>query len=143
MILGIGIDVVHVPDFSEQMREGSVFARVFTAREHREAARRAASHTGPGIVPDTGPHLAVRWAAKESFIKAWSQALHGCPPVINEHEVDWNDIEIMGDAWHRPRIYLHGIVAEKVAESLGDVRVHVSLSHDGPCAFATVLIEKS
>ena len=102
---GVGLDLVHVPGLVEQVtRPGTVFAeRVFTARERREARRRS---------EDTGSteaeHLAARWAAKEAFIKAWSQALNtrageASAPVIVPDDVDWSDIEVVTDRWGRPR----------------------------------------
>ena len=70
-VLTVGTDLVHIPGFSAQLEQpGTVFAqRAFTARELREAQRRAQEW---GTTP--AQHLAARWAAKESFIKAWSQA---------------------------------------------------------------------
>lgn len=40
---------------------------------------------------------------KESFIKAWSQAIYGQPPVIAEEAVVWRDIEVRADAWGASR----------------------------------------
>ena len=84
-------------------------------------------------------HLAARWAAKEAFVKAWSAALHGSPPVMGH--VAWHEIEIVSDPWHRPAIALHGEAARAFAESVGRARIHVSLSHDGPMAAAQAIVE--
>ncbi|WP_315187850.1 4'-phosphopantetheinyl transferase superfamily protein, partial [Corynebacterium durum] len=57
----IGIDLVHIPSFAEQLRQpGSRFHRVFSAFERR--------HANQKLDPDQ--HLAGRWAAKEAFVKA-------------------------------------------------------------------------
>ncbi len=142
MILGVGTDVVDIESFAGQLEEpGSRFSDVFTRREHRAARARATAHTLPGIVPDAAAHLAARWAAKESFIKAWSAALYGEPPVIADTDVVWSEIEVLQDGWGRPSLALHGAVAHAVAESVGAVRCHVSLSHDGPVASAFVVLE--
>lgn len=189
-ILGTGLDVVDVEAFAAQLNEpGTSFARVFTARERREARSRAAAHApggagsgrcdpgsdgaatpfasaGPGGRPDPraagsaracagqpatsgrvgaavgleeARHLAARWAAKEAFVKAWSAALHGSPPVMGH--VAWHEIEIVSDPWHRPAIALHGEAARAFAESVGRARIHVSLSHDGPMAAAQAIVE--
>ena len=87
--------------------------------------------------------LAARWAAKEAFIKAWSCALFGSPPLLGIDEVDWREIEVIHDEWDRPAIALHGGVARACETSLGagsTWRVLVSISHDGPCAIAHVVI---
>ena len=105
----IGVDIVHVPGFREQLeRPGSRFEDVFTALELRVAARK----------PDRVLHLAGRWAAKEAFIKAWSQAIYGRPPVIAP---TWStsghrNPRTGGAGWASA-----GAVAQAVADSIEDV----------------------
>ena len=148
-VLTVGTDLVHVPGFSAQLDQpGTVFAqRTFTAREFREARRRSQER---GSSP--AQHLAARWAAKESFIKAWSQA-HvlrarsrgtSTSPVILAEDVDWREIEVVTDRWGRPSLRLSGTVAHAVERSLGEEVSTpgcwpVSLSHDGDYAAAIVL----
>ena len=131
MILAIGHDVVDVPGFRAQLAEpGSTFAaRVFTARERSTASARPS---------DAAVHLAARWAAKEAFVKAWSGARYGLPPV--HPDADWAEIEVVSDRWRRPKLVLHGEVKEH-AEALGVRRMHLSLSHDGDVASAVVVLE--
>lgn len=148
-VLTVGTDLVHIPGFSAQLEQpGTVFAqRAFTARELREARRRAQER---GTTP--AQHLAARWAAKESFIKAWSQAHVLCAksrgrstsPVILAEDVDWREIEVVTDRWGRPSLRLSGTVAQAVEHSLGEEVSTpgcwpVSLSHDGDYAAAIVL----
>jgi holo-[acyl-carrier protein] synthase len=60
----VGIDVVSIPDFAEQVDQpGTVFAETFTPGERRDAADKSSV---------AARHLAARWAAKEAVIKAWS-----------------------------------------------------------------------
>ena len=148
-VLAVGTDLVHVPGFSAQLDQpGTVFAqRTFTARELREARRRSQER---GSIP--AQHLAARWAAKESFIKAWSQA-HvlrarsrgtSASPAILAEDVDWREIEVVTDRWGRPSLRLSGTVAQAVEHSLGEEVTTpgcwpVSLSHDGDYAAAIVL----
>lgn len=121
----IGTDLVHIPTFATQLGQpGSTFSRVFTDRELRTCAAK----------PDRSASLAARWAAKEAYIKAWSQGIYGQPPVVGVDEVDLSEIEVVQDAFSRPSIELHGEVAR-----LGPAVVSVSLSHDGDYATATVL----
>jgi len=128
--------VVAVPDFAEQLaRPGTAFTRAFTPGERRAAA-------GEGRVPaEQAKHFAARWAAKEAFVKAWSAAVYGAPPVLPEAEM--REIEVVIDAWGRPALRLRGAVAEAVRGSLGEVAVHVSLSHDADVATAYVVIERA
>ena len=122
----IGTDLVHIPTFATQLEQpGSTFSRVFTDRELRTCAAKA----------DRSASLAARWAAKEAYIKAWSQSLYGQPPVIAVDEVDFAEIEVVADAFSRPSVELHGEVAR-----LGPMVTSVSLSHDGDYATATVLV---
>lgn len=148
-VLAVGMDLVHILGFSAQLDQpGTVFAqRAFTARELREARSRSQER---GTSP--AQHLAARWAAKESFIKAWSQA-HirnatsrgtSASPVILPQDVDWREIEVVTDRWGRPSLRLSGTVAHAVEHSLGEEVSTpgcwpVSMSHDGDYASAIVL----
>ena len=97
-VLAVGTDLVHIPGFSAQLEQpGTVFAqRAFTARELRDAHNRSQDRrTRPA------QHLAARWAAKESFIQACSQAHGLCAksrrtrtsPGILDQDVPWRTIE--------------------------------------------------
>jgi len=130
----IGVDIVHVPGFREQLdRPGSSFEEVFTVLELRVAAQRL----------DRALHLAGRWAAKEAFIKAWSQAIYGRPPVLSPDLVDFREIEVQPDRWGRVAVVTHGDVEKAVAASLGPVTTSLSISHDGDTAVATCLVYSS
>jgi len=160
VILGIGVDLVALPGLVEQLGSpGSRFlTRVLTAREARAVRSRAAAR---GLSPDVpaalAPHVGARWAAKEAAVKAWSAALAGSPPPIPQDQLDWREIEVVQDHWGRPLIVLHGRVAAEVRRTVvtarppagggrvdgaGDLRWHVSLSHDGESAQAFVLLER-
>lgn len=128
-VAGVGIDLVHIPEFIAQLEEpGTRFLENFTAREIRACEARAAQ-TGQHF----GHHLASRWAAKEAFLKAWSQSMYGAPPVLED--ADMREIHVESDAWGRTRIVPTGAVAAAVG-----TRAHsVSLSHDGDTAVAVVV----
>lgn len=129
-VLGVGVDLVHVPSFVAQLGQpGTRFAEVFTPGERRDAAERSAVHGG-----GPGRHLAARWAAKEAFVKAWSAMLFGEPPVTGDDAL--RQVEVVCDAWGRPRLRLLG----DVAGLLPDVRPHLSLTHDGDHALAYLLL---
>lgn len=132
-MISIGTDLVHIPAFAEQLAQpGSSFMDVFGAGERRLASTRAGNRNAE--------HLAGRWAAKEAFIKAWSQAIYGRPPVISPDLVDFRDIEIHPDRWGRVGVEKRGAVAQAVADSIGDVATSLSISHDGDYAIATCLV---
>jgi len=116
-ILGVGIDIAQVDRLRSAYDRGgeSFLERVFTERE-LEYCRR---------FPDPFPHLAARFAAKESVIKALGIA---CDPL---------DIEIERDEG-RPRVVLHGRAKAKAAE-MGVRELHISLSHTGGVAAAVAL----
>ncbi len=121
----VGTDLVCVSEFAAQLAvPGTQFERVFSPLELRVAAGK----------PRRAEHLAGRWAAKEAFIKAWSQSLYGRPPVLDD--VDWAEVEIQPDAWGRVAIALHG----DAARAAGHLQTSLSISHDGDYATATVIV---
>jgi holo-[acyl-carrier protein] synthase len=126
-IVGVGIDLVSIPAFAEQIEQpGTVFAETFTPGERRDAADRSSL---------AARHLAARWAAKEAVIKAWSSSRFAQRPVLPEgiHR----DIEVVTDRWGRPKVRLTG----SIAEHLADVTIHVSLTHEGDTAAAVAILE--
>lgn len=132
-VVGVGVDLVEIAGFADQLEvPGSRWSRSFTVREWRDA------DDSPAGRPAS---LAARWAAKEAFVKAWSGALYGRAPVLTEHR--WADIEVRIDRWRRPCLVLHGVVAEGLVRSIGDVEIQVSLSHDGGFATAYVVLTGS
>ena len=85
-IVGVGIDVVSIPDFAEQVDQpGTVFAATFTPVSVATRPTRARWPRG----------AAARWAAKEAVIKAWSGSRFAQRPVLPEgiHR----DIEVITD----------------------------------------------
>lgn len=121
MIVGVGIDVVPVERFAESLRRTpSLASRLFTAGEQ---------------LTDTGGQrsaesLAARFAAKEALAKAL-----GAPGDLR-----WTDAEVVTDQFGRPHLEVRDTVAARAAQ-LGVTRWHVSLSHDGGIASATVIAE--
>lgn len=143
MIIGVGVDLVDIESFASQLDSpGTVYARAFTGQEHRTAKNRA------GTSGSVSAHLSVRWAAKEAFVKAWSAALIGSPPPLAQEDVVWSQIEVISDRWGRPSLLIHEPLAAMVEASiadrqgLGTTAWHVSLSHDGGTATATVIADR-
>lgn len=134
-VLGLGIDLVEVGAFGEQLgRAGTTFGEgTFTPGELASAL--AAGEAGTEAF---ARHLAARFAAKESFIKAWSMARTGKEPAMAE--VRWREIEISSDSWGRPRVLLSGETARRVAETFGDIEISISMTHEDSMAAAVAVI---
>ena len=117
MIVGIGIDVVDVGRLARALeRTPRLAARLFTDGERRSPR------------PES---LAARFAAKEAVAKAL-----GVPGGLR-----WRDAEVVSDDSGRPRLAVHGGVAEE-ARSQGITTWHLSLSHDAAVATAIVVAER-
>ena len=116
-IVGVGVDVVEVARLARALaRTPALAGRLFT--EGERATRRSES-------------LAARFAAKEAVAKAL-----GAPGGLR-----WTDAEVVNDPSGRPRLVLHGGVAEEAALQ-GITTWHLSLSHDGGVATAVVVAEQ-
>lgn len=133
----IGVDLVYIPSFEEQLNmPGSQFAQaVFTPAELLVARRRGA--VGGALAR----HLAGRWAAKEAFIKAWSQTLFGSQPPIARDQLDWREIEVQPDAYGRVSISLNGAVSRHFHDQEWQLGPSLSISHDGDYAIAVVRLD--
>jgi holo-[acyl-carrier protein] synthase len=123
-VRGIGVDVVQVERVKEALarfRE-RMERRLFTDGEL--AYCRSFS--------DPLPHLAARFAAKEAASKALGTGM--------SNGVGWKDFEVIQPGGRQPRLELHGR-ARELFEALGCTAAHVSLTHDGGIAAATVVFE--
>ncbi|AAR35180.1 MULTISPECIES: holo-[acyl-carrier-protein] synthase [Geobacter] len=125
MIFGTGIDIVDITRFDRLVEEGNVrlFERLFTPHEMEYCAGKARS----------SQHYALRFAAKEAFLKACGLGLR--------EGMTWHDVEVVNDTLGKPELKLHG-KALKLATDLSLSRTFVSLSHDGAYAVALVVLER-
>ncbi|MCU0589619.1 MAG: holo-ACP synthase [Syntrophobacteraceae bacterium] len=123
-IYGVGIDLIRVDRLESSLaRWGGRFEkRVFTRAELEACAgrRRRASC------------LAMRFAAKEAFVKALGTGMRA--------PVTWCDVEVRSSALGKPFIVLSERAAEYCAR-LGLHAWHVSLTDDGDYGAAVVMIE--
>jgi holo-[acyl-carrier protein] synthase len=123
-VAGLGTDLARVARFRRFLDEDkqTLLERLFTAGERAYAMAKA----------DPAPYLAARFAAKEAGMKAfglgWRDGL------------SWHDFEVVRDPLGRPDLELSGRAAELAAER-GIKAVHLSYSHDGEYAVATVILE--
>ena len=122
MILGIGVDVVHVGRIRHWVSVPGLIERYFHPEEVADARRRG---------PAAPLSLAARFAAKEAFGKALGTGLAG---------VRLGDIQVVNDRNGRPDILLHGTALARLG-AIGGARVHVSLTHESDNAIAIAIIE--
>lgn len=123
MIAGIGIDLVSIQRMAEKLNDESFVEKIFDARER----------TYCESCPRKEQHYAVRFAAKEAFLKATGKGLAA--------GYDLKDIEITLDTLGKPRITLSGSYKE-MNHREGWTAIHISLSHEGDSAMAIAIIEK-
>ena len=125
MIVGTGIDIVNISRIERLMtRWGNLFlARVFTQHEIDWCQQRSRP-------PEC---FAIRFAAKEAFIKAIGWGLR--------NGIQWTDIEVENDPLGKPSFSFHR-KAREILETLRIRRALLTLSHDRPYAVAHVLLEE-
>ena len=123
MIAGLGIDLTSTARLAEKLKNRAFVEKIFSTKEitYCESAAKKEQH------------YAVRFAAKEAFLKATSRGL--------AESFDLKDIEILKNDSEQPMIHLHGDF-EKLKTKEGWQSIHVSLSHEGDSAIAIVIIEK-
>lgn len=143
----VGHDLVYLPAFREQLADpaSTFLTGTFTAAERRASEQRARTRmtdTLPGRPLDLAPHLGARFAAKEAFLKAWDLRHWGAAPPLPRTSVDLREVEVQSDAWGRPKLVLHGHLAETLASTEPPLALSLTLSHDGPFASAVVLMHE-
>jgi holo-[acyl-carrier protein] synthase len=120
-IVGLGLDVCAV-DRIQRILDGPLaerfLERVYTPGERDVCGKRA----------DAASAYAARFAAKEALVKAL-----GAPPGLR-----WQEMEIAPERG-APLFRLSGAAAEEVRRRA--VRIHLSMTHDGGVAAATVVLE--
>ena len=123
-VAGLGTDLARVARFRRFLDEDkqALLERLFTAGELAYALAKA----------DPAPFLAARFAAKEAGMKAFGL---GWRDGLN-----WHDFEVVRDPLGCPNLVLSGRAAELAGER-GINAVHLSYSHDGDYAVATVILE--
>ena len=123
--VGIGLDIVEIPRVERLIADKgeAVFAKLLTADERAYVTSQ----------PLPAQHLAARIAAKEAVYKA----LQALP---DSRAVGWQDIEVVRAREGFPSIRLLGL-AVSLAETVGGLTIHLSLSHTETTAGAVALIE--
>ena len=123
MIYGIGIDLVKVDRMKEVVEKwGRKFlSRVFTQDEISYCYRKKTPY----------PSLAVRFAAKEAFIKAMGS---GVP-------LSFTDIEVVNRDTGKPLLRMSGRLDNFFKKNF-ITKAHLSLSHEHEYGVACVVLEQ-
>jgi len=124
MVYGIGVDIVKIERFKKALERWGdrLCKRVFTPQELSICHKKA----------QPGRHLALRFAAKEAFLKALGIGMF--------QGVAWNEIEITNDPLGRPCLKTLG-GAERLCREKGIKEIFVSISHEAEYGVAHVLLE--
>jgi len=125
MILGTGVDIVAVGRVRGvlERQKTRFIERVFTPEEQKYC----------NVHRDPAPHYAVRFAAKEAFLKALGTGWSG--------GIRWVDVEVRREEGRAPVLRIHGEAAQ-IAARIQVRTIHVSLSHSDENAVATVVLER-
>jgi len=124
MIAGIGTDISAIARFQRFVEEHNeaLLRRIFTDSERSLCSSRK----------NSAACYAARFAAKEAFLKALGTGL--------ADGISWQDMEVVKNEQGKPDLLLSGRALEIFRErNLG--KVFLSLSHDGGCAIAMVILE--
>jgi len=127
VILGLGMDVVEIGRIARILDGPPGLAERFLARVFTPGERAACDARR-----DRAAAYAARFAAKEAGYKALAVA----------PKARWQEFEVVRPAGAAPALVLSGAAAA-AAEVRGVSRVHLTLTHDGGIAAATVLLEGS
>lgn len=124
MIHGVGNDIVEISRIKKSILDSNnaFLRRVFTTYEIGYCNSRKNKYQ----------HYAVRFAAKESFMKALGMGW--------QDGVEWKDIEVKNDELGKPVINLYG-KAKQLIEEIGVKNILVTLSHCRKYAIAHVIFE--
>ena len=122
MILGIGIDIVHISRMKEWQTEEELLKRYFHPAELAEAQSRG---------PQTVQSLAARFAAKEAYGKALGTGMR---------DLKLKDIRVRNDANGKPDLLLYG-TAKARFDTIGGRSLFVSMTHERDSAIAGVVLE--
>ena len=136
MLLGIGIDIVEVKRFdSWEQRELSA---IFSVAEQKEADQIESSELRLQF-------LASRFAAKEAFYKALSNALIHLSFTSKAFSFQFarGQVGVIKGVWDVPTLEVNwGAFEEKIGAKLPKITTHLSISHEKSYACAIVLLEK-
>jgi len=122
-IVGTGTDLARIERFRKFLEPGNkVLERILSPEEQEYVLQKK----------DPAPHIAARFAAKEAYFKALGTGLRD--------GLSWQQVVVVRDPLGCPSLQVSGRAAEMLRER-GALVTHLSYSHDGDYAVATVILE--
>jgi holo-[acyl-carrier protein] synthase len=122
VIEGIGNDIVEIKRIASAIeRFGQKFLdKLFTQKEQEYCKRHEKSER----------NFSGRFAAKESIAKALGTGFG--------QELNWLDIEILNESNGKPVVFL----SESLKKRVGEITIHLSISHSKEFAVAVAIAER-
>lgn len=122
-MLGIGCDLADVERIGKAIERNGFKERVYTPEE--------ISYCTASSGKDKVQSYAVRFAAKEAFLKAIGTGLRGG---------ELTEISVVNDDLGKPELKVTGYFASYI-EKMGVTKIHLTLSHTATTAMAVVALE--
>jgi len=123
VIVGIGVDIVHVDRLKRWVSVPGIIDRYFHPDEILDAQNRKSS---------LYLSFAARFAAKEALGKAFGTGLKG---------IKLKDIQVVSNHNGKPDIVVHG-TAKAALEASGATNIFISMTHERDNAVAMIVLEK-
>ncbi len=122
MVIGIGVDIVHIDRMKRWAATPGLFERFFHPDEIKDSDLKKASKN---------LSLAARFAAKEALGKAFGTGLKG---------IKLKDIRVVSNHNGKPDIRVYG-TAERAFKESGASKIFISMTHERDNAVAMVVLE--
>jgi holo-[acyl-carrier protein] synthase len=119
---GIGVDICEVNRFDRLKEKSDFIQKIFTEEEIKYCCPKK----------NSSQYFAVRFAAKEAFLKALGTGIG--------KGIHLKEIEVVRNDSGKPFILLHG-ETKRTFEKMKTGNIHLSLSHEKNNAIAFVIIE--
>ncbi|OBZ90018.1 Holo-[acyl-carrier-protein] synthase [Choanephora cucurbitarum] len=122
MILGIGVDILHLPRITaliSRRGQDTLARRILSQKEYVQFRQLQDLDQ-----QKCDSYLSARWCIKEAAYKA----------LYPHHRLEWKQVTVVKKAGKPELEFLN-------SKLYGIQRAHVSLSHDGEYAIAQVLLE--
>jgi len=134
MILGIGVDIIENNRFRKwEKYPPKVFYKVFTEQEYLDGTKNGFS----------AQFFSSRFAAKEAFYKALSQALFSQKKIDQKFSFISiaNKIKIVKNEWNIPELKIDRASISEIAQTkIPEFSTNLSISHESKTSLAFVVI---
>lgn len=118
MVIGVGTDMIEIKRVAKACEKQAFFTRCFSVKEQE-------------MIKDSSQKAAGNFAVKEAVSKVFGTGICG---------FDLKDIEVLRDKKGKPYVNLFNN-SKSIAEALGIIKIHVSISNTKDFAIAFVVGE--